>query len=815
MKYRSVLFLPIFFFFISNNLVSQNFKGVVSDKDGKPIPGATIFITEISQGLLSNEDGQYQTTLKSGNYTVEYKCLGFKSSTKKIQLSGSDIITESIILQENPFELGEIVVENKEDPAYKIMRKAIAKAPEYAKSVKSYKAEAYIKGNMQLLKISKMVDKMATKEDGVKMSELTNQLFVQESFNEIEFTYPDKYKQTVKAFSSSVPDDYDAQDPIRLMGGSLYQPNFYGLISPLDKKSFSFYRFRYEGYSEENGINVNKIKIIPKVKDPELMSGYLYIADDTWHIVSADIKCKRYMTREDFTITYQEVQKNIFLPITFQTRIDIDVLGNWVIYNYFSSLKYSDIEKTDGDLKPASKNKKREFEITRDSLYRIESDSLATKRDSLYWSQIRFIPIDSLEVDSYLKKDSIQLRIDSMRKKHHNTKFSWGSILSGGKIGGDSTLLSFRYDGLLLAAPEYNFVDGVWLGQKFDVSTRLNDYNRLKISPYIYYAQARKVIIGGGNIELKYAPSRLGKLEISGGSTTIDFNPLGILRLNNSFSSLFWAKNYNFFYEKQSVSINNIIDLANGLRLSTGIEVAKRTGMANRTDYTWGHRSKIKENPFAGERFDKTAYSVVLQYAPYSYYSMKGCKKRYEKITSPIFQISYSEALSGWQTNNSRYKKLQGSVSQYIRAGHFSTIDYSIGGGGFIGKNKNMHFADYQQFNTSNILYSFKSIFDTFVMLDNYEASTNRYWITGTINYTDKYILLKRLPFLQGKLFNESLHLKGLYTPDMKLYTEVGYSLNLFRTINAGVFVSFKKTDFQSFGVRLSTDLRILKFLND
>lgn len=812
MKY---LFVTFFILISVGNAFCQNFRGVVVDKSGRPIAGATVYIKNTNQGLLANENGAFQTTLSPAEYSIEYKCLGYKAMERKVVIPESGIAEDVAVLADNQFELPEVVISTDEDPAYAIMRRAIAKAPSYASAAKEYKAEVYIKGNMELIRVSKLLDKMTHKSDGVKASELKDQVFVQESFNEIEYTFPDKYKQTVKAFSSSIPDNFDSRDVMRFLDGSLYNPKFYGLVSPVNQKAFSYYRFQYEGYMEEDGVVINKIKVIPKVKDPELLRGYIYIADDTWHILSAEITCNVYMVREDFTITYQEMLPGIYLPITFQISTVIDMLGNYARHDYYSSLKYTKIEANDSRAIENDKVKKREFEIKRDERYVVESDSLATKRDSVYWASVRVIPIDSVEIKSYIKRDSIQHRIDSLRKDYHNSKFSFTDLLMGGKIGGDSARFTFHYDGLLRAAPEYNFVDGVWLGQKFELSTKVGRHNRLKIAPYIYYTHARKSIVSGGDIELNYAPMQDGRLKVSGGTTSEDFNPYGVHRLNNSFATLIRGRNYDFFYKKEFVNVENRIDIANGLVLTTGFEIARRSGLSNNTDYTWGSRSKISENPYSGERFDRTSYSIELKYAPYAYYSIKNGKKRYERITSPIFSVSYQEAVGAWQTNYSRFRKLGGAMWQRIDMGYFSSLDYLLSGGGFIGSTKRMHFADYQHFNTSNIFSSLKSLFSSYMLLDNYEASTNRYWIQGNVNYTNKYLLLKRLPFLQGKLFTESLHVKGLYTPDLKPYWEAGYSINITRVLNIGVFTSFERFKYRNFGVRLSADLDTLTRIID
>jgi len=801
---------------ISSNSLAQNFKGRITDKSGEALYGSSVYIKEINQGLICNEQGDYQTTLNQGRYNIEYKCLGYKSVERSVQIKPNESITLDISLEENPFSLKEVTISGQEDPAYSIMRKAIEKASVYANAVKEYTADVYIKANGELLKISGFLDNISKREEGIKISEFKDQVFVQESFNEIQFTAPDKYKQTVKAFSSSIPDNMKSDDAVGLINSSLYMPKVNMYISPLNPKAFTYYRFRYEGFLEENGMEINKIKVIPKLNDPVLFEGYIYIAENTWHIYSAELNTSAYGVKQNYNVSYQQFGENVYLPITYLIESNISILGIKALMNYYTSITYIDI-KINALKAQVSKEKKerikRNFEIARrDSLYSITSDSLAGKRDSSYWKEIRAIPLEKRELATLIKKDSIQHHFDSVRKQHHNPSFSFMDIINGRTIAGDSSKISFKYEGLLQGLlKEYNFVDGLWMGQTLNIESKIGKHNKLVISPYLYYALSRKRLVGGGDINLNYVPMKLGYLRVSAGSTSENFNPDGIHRLNNFSSSLLYGENYNYFYQKDFVSATNSIDISNGLRMFTKFEIARRRGLSNTTDYTWGKKSKIKPNIFPNDRFDKTAVSLGIDYIPYAYYSIRDGAKYYVKYASPRFYIRYTEAFSSWQTNNARYHKLWGGLDQKIKLDEFSNLSYTLEGGGFVGNNNRIHFADFQHFNTSDVTINFKSPFTSFMLLDNYIASTNQYWIRSNINYESQYILLKRIPFLQGKMFSEALHLKNLYTPDMKLYTEAGYSVNLQRIINIGTFVSFRKGKYQDFGFRFLIDWDSIK----
>ncbi|MDH6355227.1 hypothetical protein M2132_001565 [Dysgonomonas sp. PH5-45] len=813
MKYILLLTLTILTFSI-NTATAQNLRGKVTDKNGEAVYGATVYIKEPNQGLACNEEGEYQTTLSPGKYTIEFRCLGHKSKHSTVSIKKGETTVLDIVLENSPFNLQEVTISKKEDPAYEIMRQAIKKAPVHARMVSSYKSECYIKGVFELQKVGKLVD-MLSKTDGMKMSDMKDKLFIQESLNEIEFTAPNKYEQTVKAFSSTIPDDFEAKDALTLMRGSLYEEKFSGAISPLNPSALDYYNFRYEGFTENGKETINKIKVIPKYDNPMLFKGWVYIAEGTWDLRNAELTFSIMGIDQAFNITYSPVKDDVYLPTSFSSNMKADIFSISGYYNYLASIKYLDIEinKENDVIAQIEEKKKRDFEIKLDTNYHVKSDSLATKKDSTFWLSVRNAPLNEREIVSYEMKDSIQHRVDSLREKETNTKFRWGSILTGGKVGGDSTRFEFRYGGILGAWPqEYNFADGFWLGQKFTLSTRFNNRkNKISLSPQVYYTTARKSVVHKTTLALNYAPMKLGYAYIEAGEESTDYNPYGTNRKDNTYGSLIFGRNRSQLYNKKYFAVGNLIDISNGLRIGVGFTSAKRSGLEWNTRYSFaeggrflGVREKIVENRPEAKDFNLTAYSVLLTYSPYAYYSVYNGQKRYREITSPTFKLLYSEGFSGWHSNSSRFRKLQGEIRQGIKLGYFSYLAYSVEGGAFLGNKSKTHFADYKHFDATDYVVMRKSAYSSFLLIDSYEASTNDYWVQTQLNYSSQYLLLKRLPFLQRKLFRENLHLKALHTPNLKYYSEVGYSIDLLGFLNCGIFASFKKFDYDKFGVRLS-----------
>lgn len=124
-----------------------------------------------------------------------------------------------------------------------------------------------------------------------------------------------------------------------------------------------------------------------------------------------------------------------------------------------------------------------------------------------------------------MEKDTVILpKIDG--GKHINlTKFWQGKVILGDyAVGSDSSRFSLKYNGVKYAFREYNYVDGFWLGNKFDLYYKIDDKTNLTANPYIYYITGRNRIIGGTDIIYNYNQKRKGQLVLSLGSRSEDFS---------------------------------------------------------------------------------------------------------------------------------------------------------------------------------------------------------------------------------------------------------------------------------------------------
>lgn len=90
--------------------------GYIKDAaNGEALIGATVYITEIEGGTTTNVYGFYSITLPPGDYSLEYRFVGYESQKKRISLTSN--IREDMELRSDSKQLEEIVVTDEADDA--------------------------------------------------------------------------------------------------------------------------------------------------------------------------------------------------------------------------------------------------------------------------------------------------------------------------------------------------------------------------------------------------------------------------------------------------------------------------------------------------------------------------------------------------------------------------------------------------------------------------------------------------------------------------------------------------------------------------
>ena len=514
---KRAFILLLIFCYCGISLNAQVLRGKITNASGEPVPYATIYIKELRQGTSANTMGDYEIKLPAGNYIVTYQSMGYAPQYFTISIAESPL-RKDVTLQMQYYQIPEVrITATGEDPAYGIMRKAIGMAPYYLNCVKHYKSEVYIKGSLVVQKIPallKSLMKKAAKEDGneeINISE--GSTYMMESFNEVEFTSPDKYDKKVISYNSTFPETEEKVSPMDLIDASFYSSSTISGISPLSSQAFSYYRFKYLGATLQGDYSINKIQVIPKIKSQQLFEGTIYIIEGLWCLQSVDLVLNNMVGTINISQIYIPVKDDIWLPVTHKFEVDARILGIKAAVGYGSSIRYLDVTPNEELHKPESvtvnyfaartdiaeketpvnKNQqkiqeildkkdmsnsdmirlarlmqkesketlpdsvKNNLEIKNNTTTTIEKD--AARKDSSYWASMRPIPLTADELNSIVRRDSIKkeniLRVavkDSTPKTpaKRKSKFSRGmDYIVSGHTWQDTTGFSFNFDGLI------------------------------------------------------------------------------------------------------------------------------------------------------------------------------------------------------------------------------------------------------------------------------------------------------------------------------------------------------------------------------
>ena len=229
-------------------LSAAGLSGWVRDTKGNPVPGATVYISELRTGTASNSEGYYQVSLAPGVYNLTFQAVGFEKRVLKVSIIEDHYEELNIELQEGLFHIPEVrVYSGGEDPAYAMMRKAISLAPYHLQQASSYESEVYLRGSFVLDKVPKILGKGVSVSVNSQEAQV-GETYTYESLNRLQFIAPDTFHHTIVS-SRSTFSGLDDNSPIGYINSSFYENDNDLFISPLSPQAMRHYKFRYEGYS--------------------------------------------------------------------------------------------------------------------------------------------------------------------------------------------------------------------------------------------------------------------------------------------------------------------------------------------------------------------------------------------------------------------------------------------------------------------------------------------------------------------------------------------------------------------------------------
>jgi hypothetical protein len=870
----------LFVFLLAATLVfaqQHGVKGLITDETGNALSFATIFVKQIGSGTTANAEGTYEIHLNPGRYDLIFQHLGRGTEERVVQVVNG-FETLNVQLKPEDIILKEVTVgDDNEDPAYTIMRKAIAKANYHRNVVDQYSAKVYIKGSAKLKDYPWLAKKQLQKE-GIEKG----RVYLSESLSEIRFTRPNKFEQKVISVRS---DRKENANPGSYIFGSFYEPEFAEVISPLSPKAFSYYKFEYLGTFKDRDYEVSRIKIIPRSQGEDVVEGTISLVEDSWSIHGLDIKIRKLGIVFHMKVTFAPIDDKVWLPVSHQFKVDDKVLGFEFEAYYLSSVSDYKVklnpkiyvekmevidEKKEKSLAkevekkqtPARKQKKKDDssklqeriaageEVTRKELktlikdyekqdrksqsepevisdFTFKDDSILLEVDSSYWDQIRPIPLTQEEVKGYQKADSVSAiemaneQGDTLRKSKHEGFQVWDIVT------GDSYKIS-KHGTFKIYFPMggFNTVEGWNLIYKIAVGTILQDTNRtrLRLSPVFRYSFEREKASGYMNV---MAGNRKFRIDVEGGRYVEQYNgDRPIHHVVNTFTTLLLEHNLMKIYEHDFIQLKYRRNLNYKWTIRSTWLFSDRSQLENNTDFKLVNRQAIEgytpNSPFSIEMPDTRfanhqAFTgqVSISAKPWIKFRSENGEKRAVSGSSPVFTLNYKKGFKDIFGSDIDYDMAELSVQYGFKVLATGDIDFAFSAGKFLRKNS-MYFIDFKHFLGNQTPFITNDPIASFRLLDYYRHSTPDQYLIGNIHYTFRRFVVTTIPEVRLAGIREVIFVNYLKTPTSRNYTEIGYSIDgILRAFRLEAAASFENGKFHGYGIRIGIAANAIVNFND
>ncbi|WP_162052526.1 DUF5686 and carboxypeptidase regulatory-like domain-containing protein [Pontibacter pamirensis] len=865
------LLLITAFILLQVPLFAQGIEGTVMNQEGEPLPFATIFIVNLKNGSSCNANGQYKLNLPAGTHTVQVKYIGYEAQQVQVEVK-NEWQTLNFKLKAQTFALKEVQVKGKgEDPAYTIMRKAIAKKKFHLLQYDSYQMKAYIKGTGQLTNAPFFLKKKL-KDEGVKL----NEAYTHESVRQVKFSQPNKVEERVLSVRTS-GDDKGSPSPVNYIMFSFYNDEFGEAVSPLSRAAFGYYKFEYVGNFDEGNITVNKIKVTPRSRGDNVFEGFIYIIEDYWAIHSLDLKTSLMGFPISIKQNYAEVAPAVWLPTTHQYLFSGKVMGFAGEFKYLASIsnykvelnqkllakteiideKVEEVPESVAAIKPAKEDKPIELLANQDQLTRkqfrkmiveyekeslkerenpevvsersVKVDSMAFKRDSSYWAQERPVPLSVKEVKGYQRDDSLaQVQSARLTGKDSTGVIKKKSFNPADLIMGGSYNLSPRtrlsLDPTLINV-FYNTVEGVNVNMGGKLRHSYDSLRRVfEIAPVVRYGFASENFYAKTRISHQVKQGeKVSMLYVQGGKFVEQFNEENPIHPHiNTLSTLLFRRNYMKLYEKLYVGAGYDYKASPFLKFSGSLEWARRSQLYNNIDYSLFYSEEerpmtpslpesIELNDTGFPTNEALILKVNVSYRPGTAYRLYNGKKVPLLEQSPEFLLMYRKGISGVLGSDVNFDQLEVGVNHGISVGVRGRLEFELRGGAFL-NNKRMYFMDYEHFDGNRTILSSLRPAGAFRLLDYYNFSTKDSYFSGHTHFQFRKFLLTQIPEVRFTGIKENIFFNYLKTSSSPHYYELGYSLdNVFRVLRIEAAASFHDRNFQELGFRIGI-ATILKF---
>ncbi len=782
---------PVFPVFILSLFVlpalSAPVTGGVIDAASNAIPFSSVYIKGSSKGTTANAEGRFVLDLNPGTYTIYCTHVGYEKTEQQITVADRPL---DIFFRLYPIKIemkGVTVKASGEDPAYAIIRKAIATRQEHLNEVKQYQVDVYIKGLMKTVQVpNKILGVKVTPDRNVIDSNGKGIIYLSESITKYSRRLPNDYKEEILSAKVSGRSRGFGFNSPNTMEMNLYENNISiqsmssrGFVSPIANNALFYYQYKYEGTFYEDGVEINKIRVIPKRKyEPVFAGGYINIIEGEWRIHGVDL----HLTKESQIEIADSLRvQQQMLPINkkYWMPQQTTVFASFGMFGIKANAHFNAVY-TDYDLDHKF-DKKFFGKVIR------TADTSANKTSLAFWEKIRPVPLTEEEEKDYLKKDTLEKKykdpkyLDSIDRKNNTVSFT-RLVLGGYTKTKRSTKMRYSVPALTEMF-SYNTVEGAVVNFAPRI-THYGDTGAYSIIPVIRYGFSNKRLQASVSFNRTFGRNYNNRwtMSIAGGRNMVQINPQNpITALANTVSTLLYNNNYMKLYEKSFASLGAGKQLADGLRGNINFSYEDRH-LPQNVDTTY-HWRKVKSRRYTnnypedapqGIFPDHQAFTANLRltYQPGQKY-IEYPNRRFSVGSSwPTFTLNYTHGFKNAFGSDVDFDKWKLSVSDEINFKLAGQLTYRVAAGGFLNNNTvylpdATHFIGNQTLRAAPYTQSFQ------LAPYYYNSNFNKFFATLNLEHHFNGFLTNKIPFVRKMNLDLIAGTNSFYVNKSKYYSEI------------------------------------------
>lgn len=769
--------------------------GKITGRDNKPAAFTSIYIRNSTYGTSANEDGMYQFKLVAGNYEVVYRLPGYKEVAEKITIADNDI-QYNVQLVDETYALKKV----SRDSAAEIVRRVISKRQFYLEHIKKYSCVVYIKGVQKLDRSPKSLmgqnvsDALSVDSSGKGI------LYQSESLSNYSFEQPNKVKEEMIASKTIGQNTAFSYNKASDLAVNFYNNIFsvpglssHGFISPIAANALHYYDYNLTGSKIENGITVHKIQVIPKRPYDPVFTGNIYIVNGDWRLYGVDLM----LTKNDNALNlvdtlrvsqeYIPITDSVWQPLTTRYSFKGNVLG-FEFEGYYLSLF------NNYNLNPAFPDHYFNGE-------RMRMDTIENSRDSVYWQNVRPVPLTKQEHMDYTKKEfraELQRSIEKYdpARRHKNPFLILPYIPFSYKASYNNNKDSVYVDPFIQTV-FYNTVEGAGINLRGTYVHHYDDLQSYSITPNVRYGYADKLFNANVRGEYDYDPFNRGKFMAGFGSSILDLSNVGTRSVYfNTLSTLLSEQNYVKYYRSEFGEFGYQHDLNKGILWRANLSYANRTQLYNNSYYainTYTGRHLTSNNPLmpdapATDRSVLFPQNQALTFATSftftfdQQYVTHPSERIYETSPYPQIRLNYRKGIKGILSSDVNYDFASVEVFQeHLNTGLTGYSSYKFAAGDFLNR-KSLYFMDYNHFQ-GNQGTTFDPTPGSFHFLPFYTFSANGAYFEAHYEHNFTGYFFNDIPLIRKLKLDEIIGVNYLNESNNHNYSEfyIGVQRLIFR----------------------------------